>query len=144
MRGVDLSDQRMSYYYVGRRSKKWGKRVLSYLLEACSQNAYVLKIYGQAGRTIKNPSFLDFRLELAAQLIGSFCGRSRVGRPRSQSPVDVRLDQNRQHLPIIADKHIQCVVCNKVRSSCGASRSSLQHESQVRCSSCNVALCLNK
>ena len=81
MRGVDLSDQRMSYYYVGRRSKKWWKRVLSYLLEACSQNAYVLKIYGQADRTIKNPSFLDFRLELAAQLIGSFCGRSRVGRP---------------------------------------------------------------
>ena len=141
MRGIDLSDQRMSYYYVGRRSKKWWKRVLSYLLEACSQNAYVLKIYGQADRTIKNSSFLDFCLELAAQLIGSFCGRSRVGRPRSQSPVDVRLDQSRQLLLIMADKHIEC---NKVRSSCGASRSSLRHESQVRCSSCNVALCLNK
>ena len=105
---------------------------------------YVLKIYGKADGTIKNPSFLDFRLELAAQLIGSFCGISRVGRPCSQSPVDVRFDQNRQHLPIRADKHIECVVCNKVRHSCGASRSSLRHESQVRCSSCNVALCLNK
>ena len=40
---------------------------------------------------IKDPSFLDFRLELAAQLIGTFSG-ARVGRPRSQSPVDVRLD----------------------------------------------------
>ena len=49
-----------------------------------------------------------------------------------------------QHLPIIADNHIECVVCSKVRSSCGASRSSLRDESQVRCSSCNVALCLNK
>ena len=27
MRGVDLSDQRISYYNVGRRSKKWWKRV---------------------------------------------------------------------------------------------------------------------
>ena len=64
----------------------------SYLLEACSQNAFVIKIYGQADRRIKNPSFPDFRLELAAQLVGNFSGRSRVGRPRTHSPVEVRLD----------------------------------------------------
>ena len=64
MRGVDLSDQLKSYYYVGRRFKKWWKRVFSYLLEVCCQNAYVLKIHGQADRRIKDPSFLDFRLEL--------------------------------------------------------------------------------
>ena len=107
MRGVDLSDQRMSYYYVGRRSKKWWKRVFSYLLEACSQNAYVLKIYGQADRRKKDPPFLDFRLELAAQLIGGFRARSKIGRPRGPSPVDIRLDQTKQHLPIVADKHIE-------------------------------------
>ena len=33
----------------------------------------------QADRTTKNPSILDLRLELASQLIGSFCGKSRVG-----------------------------------------------------------------
>ena len=144
MQGMDLSDQRMSNYYVGRRSKKWWKRVFSYLLEACCENAYVLKIHGQADRRIKDPSILDFRLELAAQLIGTFSGRARVGRPRSQSPVDVRLDQTKQHLPIEKEKHIECVVCIKVRSSLGGSRSSLRHESQIRCSTCNVALCLNK
>ena len=57
MRGVDLSDQRISYYNVGRRSKKWWKRVFSYILEACSQNAYVLKIYGQANKKVKIPPF---------------------------------------------------------------------------------------
>ena len=144
MRGVDLSDQQISYYNVGRRSKKWWKRVFSYILEACSQNAYVLKIYGQANKKVKNPSFLDFRLELAAELIGNYKGRSRIGRPRSQSPADIRLDNNKQHLPIIADKHVECVVCNKIRSTTGASRSCLRHESQVRCSTCEVALCLNK
>ena len=45
---------------------------MSYLLEACSQNAYILKIYGQADRTIKNVSFLDFCLEFAAQLLVVF------------------------------------------------------------------------
>jgi len=130
MRGVELSDQRISYYNVGRRSKKWWKRVFSYLLEACSQNVYVLKIYGQANKKIKTPSFLDFRLELAAQLIGNYNGRSKIGRPRSRPPVAVRLDNNKSHLPIIADKHIECVVCNKIRNVSGASRSTLHHESQ--------------
>ena len=78
---------------------------------------HVLKIYGQANKKVKNPSFVDFHLELAAQLIGNYKGRSRIGRPRSQSPVDIRLDNNKQHLPIIADKHVECVVCNKIRST---------------------------
>ena len=101
---------------------------------------HVLKIYGQANKKVKNPSFLDFRLELAAQLIGNYNykGRSRIGRPRSQSPVDIRLDNNKQHLPIIADKHVECVVCNKIRSTTGTSRSCLRHESQVRCSTCEL------
>ena len=107
MRGVDLSDQRMSYYYIGRRSKNWWKRVFSYLLEVYCQNAYVLKIHGQADRRVRDPFFLDFRLELAAQLIGTFSGRARVGRPWSQSPVDVGLDQTKQHLLIVAEKSTQ-------------------------------------
>ena len=52
---------------------------------------YVLKIYGQADRRIKNHYFLDFHLELAAWLIGNFSGR--VGRPHTRSPVEVRLDK---------------------------------------------------
>ncbi len=144
MGGVDLSDQRMSYYYVGRRSKKWWKRVFSYILEACCQNAYVLKIYGQENKKRKDPSYLAFRLELIEHLIGTFCSKGKRGRPRSASPVGIRLDASKQHLPIIAERHIECVVCNKVRKTIGASRSSLRHESQVRCSTCSVSLCLNK
>ena len=59
------------------------REFFSYLLEACCQYAYVLKIHGQADRRIKDSSFLEFRLELAAQLIGTFSGRARVGRPQS-------------------------------------------------------------
>ncbi len=33
MGGVDLSDPRMSYYYVGRRSKKWWKRFFPVFLK---------------------------------------------------------------------------------------------------------------
>ena len=58
--------------------------------------------------------------------------------------MDITLDQTKQHLPIVADKHIECVVCIRVRSRLGATRSSFRHESQIHCSTCNVALCLNK
>ncbi len=90
MGGVDLSDQRMSYYYVGRRSEKWWKRVISYILEACCQNAYVLNIYSQENKKRKDPSYLEFRLELVEQLIGTFCSKAKRGRPRSASHVDIR------------------------------------------------------
>ncbi len=105
--------------------------------------AYVLKIYGQENKKRKDPSYLAFRLELIEHIIGTFCCKGKRGRPRSASPVDIRLDASLQHLPIIAERHIECVVCNKVRKTIGASRSPLRHESQVRCSTCSVSLYRN-
>ena len=61
-------------------------------------------------------------------ILGTFSSMARVGRPRSKSPVDVRLDETKQHLSIVAE-HIGCV---KVRTSLGGSRSSLRHVSQIR------------
>ena len=43
MRGIDRGDQLMGYYNVGRRSKKWWKRVFAYLLEVSVLNAYILQ-----------------------------------------------------------------------------------------------------
>lgn len=42
MRGVDKGDQMIGYYNIGRRSKKWWKRVFSYLVEVSILNAFVL------------------------------------------------------------------------------------------------------
>ena len=41
MRGVDRGDQLMSYYNVGRRSRKWWKRIFYYLIEVSFLNAYM-------------------------------------------------------------------------------------------------------
>ncbi len=83
MRGVDLGDQLIQLYNVGRRSRKWWKRVLFYLLEVAILNAYVIErayredhlLRGHAKRDL-----LSFRLELAEQLIGDHHGRKRSGR----------------------------------------------------------------
>ncbi len=140
MGGVDLSDQQMSYYYV---QKNGGREFFPCVLEACCQNAYVLKIYGQENKKRKDPSYLEFRLEFVEQLIGTFCSKAKRGCPRSASPVDIRLDASKQHLPVVAE-HIECVVCNKVCKTSGATRSTLRHESQFRCSTCSVSLCLSE
>ena len=42
MGGVDDVDKLASYYNVGRRSKKWWKKVFAYGIECCISNAYVL------------------------------------------------------------------------------------------------------
>ena len=113
MRGVDRGDQLMGYYNVGRRSKKWWKRVFSYLIEVSVLNAYVLHTFSNGVQT----EFLHFRLELAIQLVGTFRKSSPLGgRPRSmEHQLLLRLDSTKWHLPEVASHRRQCVVCCKVR-----------------------------
>ena len=42
MRGVDRGDQRRKYYNIGRRSKKWWKRLFGYSIEVSLLNVFVL------------------------------------------------------------------------------------------------------
>ena len=41
MRGVDMADQRIGYYNVGRHSKKWWKGVFSYGIEVAALNSFI-------------------------------------------------------------------------------------------------------
>jgi len=47
MQGVDRGDQMVGYYSIRRRSKKWWKKVFSYLLECALLNAYLLERYAE-------------------------------------------------------------------------------------------------
>ena len=110
MRGVDRGDQLIGYYNIGRRSKKWWKRVFSYLVEVCVLNAYVFYKHAHEHST-RNEKFdyLGFRLALVEGLVGSFHSRARVGRPFVDTPA--RLDASLRHLPMWAPTKIWCVLC---------------------------------
>ena len=141
MRGIDRGDQLMGYYNVGRRSKKWWKRVFAYLLEVSILNAYVLQKF-KKGETEKD--FLSFRLALATQLVGTY-RRSHSGRPRSlEHKQQLRLDTTRSHLPECVASKRDCVVCSKMRNKLGISRKEYRHESCIKCIVCDVHLCLNR
>ena len=64
MGGVDLLDQLLCYYTVGRRTLKWWKRVFWRLVELCITNALVL-YKENSGRSIEQKTF---REELIMQL----------------------------------------------------------------------------
>ena len=140
MRGVDMVDQLIHYYNISRRSRKWWKRVYAYGVEVSIFDSFVL--YKSARLSMKRISFLDFRIELAEQLIGTFTCRKRIGRPRSfEHQNQSRLDKTLDHMPLFDKKRV-CVVCAAVRKKEGSEGK--RHESSIMCRFCNVHLCLCK
>ena len=147
MRGVDRRDQLIGYYNLSRRSRKWWKRVFGYMIEVAALNAYIIQKDGRPSLDRKKHDYLEFRYALAKELIGSFSSRAvRVGRPRSlETQQALRLESTKSHLPIIDGPKRDCVVCLKVKEVRGLKREKgARHESQIRCSECNVHLCCTK
>ena len=86
--------------------------------------------------------FLQFRLNLAAQLIGTTKKSSR-GRPQSKDYSElIRLDSSKGHLPEVAPRR-RCVVCCKIREKRNLTKQEYRHESCIKCNVCEVHLCLN-
>ena len=148
MRGVDRGDQLVGYYNIGRRSKKWWKKVFSYMIECALLNAYLLEKYAEPAlhdpslRGRKKRDFLDFHLDLAEQLIGLHTLRHQSGRPsRLDSTTPPRLNANLGHYPVQDIKKMKCVVCNTKRLKTGTD---IRHESRIKCSHCEVLLCIHK
>ena len=144
MRGVDRGDQLIGYYNIGRRSRKWWKRVFGYAIEVAALNAYIIQKDGRPPSERSKHDYLEFRVALAEELIGSFTSRQLpAGRPRSVNHQQtLRLDPSKGHLPVLADSQRQCVVCNKVGEVRQLRRTEFRHETKVKCSVCDVNLCL--
>ena len=90
MGGVDLNDQLRSYYPSGRSGKKWWRFIFWYLLDVSICNAFIVE--GESSHRASSRSrrsLLSFKLELAKQLIGGFCGRKKyTGKKRKSTNLD--------------------------------------------------------
>ncbi len=144
MRGVDRGDQLIGYYSVARRSKKWWKRVFSYVVEVAALNGYIIYKSGLSSSESRRYNYLKYCVSLAEELIGSFSSRPLgTGRPRSLDHQQIlRLDVTKGHLPVFASKAHECVVCTKIRDVRKLTRTEMRHETRVMCSVCDVNLCL--
>ena len=78
MRGVNKGDQLVGYYNIGQRSKKWWKKVFSYVIECALLNAYLLEkdlepeVHDPSVKERRKRDFSDFHLDMAEQLIGYY------------------------------------------------------------------------
>ena len=60
MQGVERGDQLKKYYNIGRRSKKWWKRVFSYMIEVATMNGYIIPKDGMPPSECSKHDYLEF------------------------------------------------------------------------------------
>ena len=110
MGGVDRADQLRSFYYTGWQSRKWYRYIFWFLFNLSICNAFVL-FNIHRGERRKKP-LLDFRLELAKQLIGGFSQRKRKRRSLDV-PSETAVDPG-QHISVhVEGRKRKCVACIK-------------------------------
>lgn len=96
MGGVDKFDQFLERYAIGRRSTKWGHRIIYYLVYMTIFNSYVQMNINKINQNIYGDQF-SFRINLARQLIQVFTSRKRRSKPvvflgnKRSIPPEVRL-----------------------------------------------------
>lgn len=130
MGGVDRGDQYRKYYEIRMKSRKVYKYVFWFLVEVCILNTYQMYRYtGCTGKVLS--TFKDFRVELAKELIGSYCGRKRRGRPLSVLPPHMDRQFTLAHFPMKQSKG-RCIYCQ---------RNGQRKETTWFCRGCNMRLC---
>lgn len=132
MGGVDLFDQYHANYSISWKSRRWWIKIFYYLVDATIVNSYILykETLKNKNASAKPLSALQFRSELANELIGTFIQRKTPGPPSKKSSI---LNVS-AHLPI-KGTYRRCVLC--------ASSKKKQTRSNIICQTCNVALCKN-
>lgn len=149
MSGVDLADQYLSYYPIFRKSMKWTKKVMFYLMHCAMFNSF--RVY-QHLNPDKKKKFHDYMLEIAKSWIESEPNQSDdpdvidVNRPSTSTraphfdPVNRLSKSMKDHHPIQIRENgkilrRRCRVCSK---------HGIRKETSYMCQSCKVPLHLEK
>lgn len=138
MGGVDLMDQKKVYYEYDRKSKtKFYLRLFFDLFDLSINNAYI--VYDKISLANYEPfsvSALEFKSQLATQLIGGYTSRKR---PINESPIQgskiKKMNSsapNSLHRLIKGDTRRRCVQCSK---------RGVQSRSNSVCAGCNLTFC---
>ena len=134
MAGVDKGDQLRRYYRLRLKFMKNYKYIFFFMLDTAITNAHIL-FSKFASQSAKNMKQKEFRLVLAQALVGDYCGRLRVGRPRS---VATPHPQSPSHFPRKRSQKRRCVFCGNYRNP------PCRRESRWYCEDCEgqPTLCL--
>lgn len=127
MGGVDHNDQLRQYYGVRLKGRKFYKYFFWFVFDVAVTNAFIVS----RNHTSQNiPNLKKFRGDLAKDLIGSFNGRKRRGRPTSVSLSKVSCFD---HFPMKGDKRLRCHHCYHNKKE--------RHDTIWYCQSCKLPFC---
>ena len=87
MGGVDRNNRGAEMYRISRKTKKWWWAVFWHIMDSLIHNAWVL-MYPDGADNVRKKQQLQFRINLAKQLIGDFSCRQRMG-PKIVHPAPV-------------------------------------------------------
>ena len=121
MGGVDVADQFGCYYSFDRRTVKWWRKLLFWLMEVSIVNAYILYRGDHQG------SHVDFRRKLVVGLCEGF-PTVNVRRCLLQPPGTHERLQGK-HFPVLGERRRNCIVCN-TRTS--------RHDTKYYCKTCST------
>ena len=130
MGGFDRADQRRSYYYVGRQSRKWYKYLFWFSFNLAACNAYIVE---SESREKQRPQD-TFHLELGKRLIGNFNSRKRPA--NAATPLVPRDPLTHTSTKIDGCKK-QCVNC---KAKGQKTPKNYPMETKFKCVQCGVAL----
>ena len=140
MGGVDICDQYICYYSLGRKSMKWWRRIFWCLHDIAITNAYVIYKYNNRNSLKKILTHQQFRLELAKQLAHTYVlSRRSQGRPPKQD-----LDRLKgKHFLYHSRIRTRCAVCSYKKVT-PRGKKYKDKKVKTRCFKCGVNLCVGK
>ena len=131
MGGVDRSDQLRKYYCVRLKSRKYYRYIFWFLYEVAIANTYILSKYTPS-TGYKHQGYIDFRADLANELIGNYNSRKRKGRPSASGSSSSVTSSLAHHFPFKAPKRSKCTMCYS---------KNILKWTQWRCDLCRKYLC---
>ena len=130
MGGVDRSNQLRKYYCVRLKSRKFYRYIFWFMYEVTVANIYIMSRYVPS-TDYKHQHYVDFRANLAQELIGNYNSRKQKGRP-SLSSSSVQPQSISDHFPLKAPKRSKCTICYS---------SGIMKWTQWRCGACGKYFC---
>ena len=139
MGGVDLADQAMCYYSVGRNRMKWWRHVFWCMHDHAIINAHVIYKANTATSLSKPIPNLKFRLLLTQQLVEPYLSQRRgVGRTPTREEHLMG-----KHFPYNSAERRRCKVCAYKKVS-QRSKKCKDTKTKIWCPKCEVHLCMGR
>jgi len=121
MGGVDLSDQKIRYYTIDRKSNRNWMRIFFHFLGISIVNSFIY--YKDLSNS--NISTVEYISCISTALIGNYCSRKRLGRPLAMSnQKKIRVEKSISdtensekaqllaHLPDVVSTYRRCAYCS--------------------------------